>query len=137
MLKYLSNQAHIQKLGVADFSQAHLTRLMDVISSREEGLDMGDTNVGGIPLNDGSPNGIKVLKRPTIDQLNFDDDLPSGLMSLSEHQGISLVSHSDELGARGLLHFPTFNTIMFVFPRHSTAIRQLVIGIQTYSSSSR
>jgi hypothetical protein len=137
MLKYLSNQAHIQQLGVADFSQAHLTRLMDVISSKEEQLDAKDTDVGGVLSNDCSSNGINVLKRPTIDQLNFDDDLPPELTSLSEYQAISLVSHSDELGKQEFFRFPAFETIIFVFPRHSTAVCQIVTGIQTHSSSSR
>lgn len=76
---------------MADFSQAHLTRLIDVINSKERRPDARDSN-------DDPSNGTNVLKHPTIDQLNFDDDLPPGLTSLSEQLGISLVSHTDELG---------------------------------------
>jgi hypothetical protein len=97
-LKYLSNQARVQQIGVADFSQAHLARLTEVINSEETRSNAKATGIGGT-LSDECPSmAANVLKLPRVDQLNFDDDLPPELTSLSEHQGISLVSHSDELG---------------------------------------
>jgi len=97
-LKYLSNQARVQQLGVADFSQAHLARLIEVINSEERLSDAEATGIGGTLSDECPSKAANVLKLPTVDQLNFDDDLPPELTSLSEHQGISLVSHSDELG---------------------------------------
>jgi len=98
--KYLSNQARVQQIGVADFSQAHLARLTEVINSEERRSDAKATGLGGALSDECPSKAANVLKLPTVDQLNFDDDLPPELTSLSEHQGISLVSHSDELGTQ-------------------------------------
>ena len=38
------------------------------------------------------------LRRPRIDQLNFDRDLPEPLSKLAKAEGIELQSHSDNRG---------------------------------------
>jgi len=85
---------------VADFSQAHLARLTEVINSEKRRSDAKATGIGGTLSDECPSEAANVLKLPTVDQLNFDDDLPPELTSLSEHQGILLVSHSDELGTQ-------------------------------------
>lgn len=39
-----------------------------------------------------------MLKHPSINQLNFDFDLPIQVTNYAKKEGIALVSHSDDLG---------------------------------------
>jgi len=66
---HLSENPALKTIGVSDFSSFHLKRLLSQL-----------------------PEGAR---KPKIDQLNFDRELPESLAILSKEQGVQLQSHSD------------------------------------------
>ncbi|KAG9005854.1 hypothetical protein FRB94_003925 [Tulasnella sp. JGI-2019a] len=71
--EHISRQSLLQTIGVSDFSCFHLSRFLSQL-----------------PTSD-TPN----VRRPKINQLNFDRELPEPLDKLAKAEGIELQSHSD------------------------------------------
>ncbi|KAG9017483.1 hypothetical protein FRB90_001127 [Tulasnella sp. 427] len=75
--KHMSENSALKTLGVSDFSSFHLNTLISKISK------------------DGS------LRRPQLNQLNFERDLPDALVGLAKEEGVELQSHADNRGEWG------------------------------------
>lgn len=69
--EHMSENSALKTLGVSDFSSLHLRTLL-----------------GNIPKE--SP-----LRRPKVNQLNFERDMPDALVALAKEEGVELQSHAD------------------------------------------
>lgn len=74
-MQHISSKPTLKAIGVSDFSSYHLKRLLSQL-----------------------PPELATTRRPTIDQLNFDRELPEALVELAKQEGITLQSHSDNRG---------------------------------------
>lgn len=81
--EHMSENPSLKTIGVSDFSPLHLKKLLNSIAK------------------DGP------LRRPKLDQLNFERDLPEPLAALAKEEDIELQSHADNRvpyeGVEGLL----------------------------------
>ncbi|KAG8906828.1 dynamin-like GTPase mgm1 [Tulasnella sp. 403] len=75
--KHLSSNSSLKKIGVSDFSSFHLKRLLSQLPTC-------------------TSDDEAAVRRPAIDQLNFDRELPPHLAELAKLEGIELHSHSDD-----------------------------------------
>ncbi|KAG8885502.1 hypothetical protein FRB97_000827 [Tulasnella sp. 331] len=72
--EHISRKSSLRNIGVSDFSCWNLSQFLSQLPTAET-----------------TPR----LRRPTIDQLNFDRELPEPLAKLAKAEGIQLQSHSD------------------------------------------
>lgn len=75
----ISNRAELKGVGVSDFSVEHLKRLLALVESKSS---------------------TKPLRKPTISQVNLSSSAaePTGLLELTQNEGINLQTHADDLG---------------------------------------
>lgn len=78
--KHISKKPSLRTIGVSDFSSHHISRLLSQLPSKDSAADC--------------------VRRPKIDQLNFDKELPERLVKLAKEEGIALQSHSDNRGGQ-------------------------------------
>jgi diketogulonate reductase-like aldo/keto reductase len=75
----ISNRVELVNIGVSDFSAEHLKRLLALVDSKSSAAP---------------------LRKPTITQLNLPSSAaePTGLLKLTQSEGINLQTHADDLG---------------------------------------
>jgi hypothetical protein len=89
----------VDAIGVADFSEAHLSRLHDiVVAHSNSATDPKSAIISPIHSSSSDEKRVASLKFPAVDQLTFDDDLPQSMIFCAKKKNIALVSHSDALG---------------------------------------
>lgn len=95
--QHISALSSLERIGVSDFSPTHLKQLLSDLN------DYGTTKGSGAGNEEGeretSSTTTGRVRKPSMDQLNFETPPPRSLVELAKTEVIELLTHSDDLGS--------------------------------------